>query len=140
MRARVTTRCTPRLPATRSRETLENLAGTGNDRQIADRQRARPTCITAAPATIRSSAGDGNDVLDGGAGADTMVGGTGNDTYSVDNAGDVVIENAGEGTDTVKTSLASYTLTDNVENLTGTVATGQTLTGNALANSIGGRW
>ena len=65
-----------------------------------------------------------------------MIGGAGNDTYTVDNAGDVVIENAGEGTDLVKTSLAAYTLTTNVENLTGTAATGQTLTGNALANTI----
>ena len=59
----------------------------------------------------------GNDTLDGGAGADTMVGGDGNDTYYVDNAGDVVTELAGEGTDTVHTTLFNYTLADNVENL-----------------------
>src|SRR3569623_747863 len=35
------------------------------------------------------------DRIDGGAGADTMAGGMGNDTYVVDNAGDVVVENAG---------------------------------------------
>src|SRR6185369_3044188 len=51
----------------------------------------------------------GNDLLDGGAGADTMSGGLGNDIYFVDNAGDQVLENPGEGTDTVQTDLSSYT-------------------------------
>ena len=41
------------------------------------------------------------------------------------------------GTDVVRTSLASYTLGANVENLTGT-GSGQTLTGNALANTLSG--
>ena len=49
-----------------------------------------------------------------------MIGGAGNDTYVVDNAGDVVSELAGQGTDTIRTSLASYGLgaLRNVENLT----------------------
>ena len=82
--------------------------------------------------------GAGNDALNGGAGADTMMGGGGNDTYSVDNAGDVVNEGAGEGTDTVLAQLGSYTLGANVENLTFTGTGSFTGTGNALDNSIVG--
>jgi Ca2+-binding RTX toxin-like protein len=78
----------------------------------------------------------GNDSLDGGVGPDRMVGGTGNDTFTVDDPGDIVLENPGEGTDTVKTALAAYTLGDNVENLTGTGTVNQILSGNALDNAI----
>lgn len=49
-----------------------------------------------------------------------MAGGTGNDTYYVDSA-DFVIEATGEGTDTVISSV-TYTLVNNVENLTPFVA------------------
>jgi Ca2+-binding RTX toxin-like protein len=72
--------------------------------------------------------GAGNDILDGGAGADSLQGGTGNDIYIVDNIADAVVEGANEGTDLVKTTV-SYTLSDNVENLT--------LTGNASLNGYG---
>ncbi len=77
----------------------------------------------------------GNNVLNGGAGIDTMAGGLGNDTYYVDNAGDVVSEAPGAGTDTV-ISTVTRTLGDNQENLTlaGTAAINGT--GNALANNI----
>ncbi len=75
--------------------------------------------------------------LDGGVGADTLVGGLGNDTYFVDALGDVVIENAGEGTDLVVASVSGYTLGANVEQLTladGVIAG----TGNSLDNTITG--
>ena len=81
----------------------------------------------------------GDDTLDGGLGADRMSGNLGNDTYKVDNAGDLVIENASEGSDTVIASI-SYVLPANVEKLTlaGTAAlngTGNSLNNNLLGNS-----
>jgi len=78
---------------------------------------------------------EGDDTLDGGAGADMLIGGTGNDTYVVDNSGDAVIENSGEGVDLVKSSI-TYTLIDNVENLTLTGAANINGTGNVLDNVI----
>ncbi|MDB9537124.1 SBBP repeat-containing protein [Dolichospermum planctonicum CS-1226] len=78
----------------------------------------------------------GNDTLMGGLGADTMTGGTGNDWYWVDNAGDIVIELANEGTDKVFTTI-SYTLTDNVEDLAlQETAANINGTGNGLNNTI----
>jgi serralysin len=58
--------------------------------------------------------------------------------YVVDNAGDVVSENASEGTDTVKTTLLSYTLGANVENLIFTGSGSFAGIGNVLSNSIVG--
>ncbi|MGE5547687.1 MAG: matrixin family metalloprotease [Solirubrobacterales bacterium] len=81
----------------------------------------------------------GNDVLDGGAGADTMAGGAGDDTYVVDDADDVVIELAKEGVDTIKTTLAAYTLADQFENLVFDGTGDFTGTGNAANNSIMGK-
>ncbi len=80
----------------------------------------------------------GNDSLDGGTGADVLSGGAGDDTYIVDVAADVVTEAANEGTDTVRTGLTAYTLGANIENLVGTAAFGQTLTGNILNNTLTG--
>ena len=79
----------------------------------------------------------GNDILNGGAGADAMQGGAGNDTYLVDNAGDVVTENASEGTDLVQSSV-SFTLGANVDNLTLTGSANINGTGNGDANVITG--
>lgn len=140
---------------------LENLAldggavidGTGN---------ALNNVITGNAANNRLEGGDGNDTLNGGLGSDTLVGGagndtmfsdpgsqaaggsidtliggTGNDSYFVNDSGDVVIELAGEGTDLV-TSTASYTLSDNVENLTLTGTAAINGTGNGLANTLRG--
>ena len=88
-----------------------------------------------------SGTGD-NDILDGGLDADTMVGLAGNDTYIVDDLADVVVEAAGEGTDTVETEMAelSIELMANVENLkyTGIDADPFVGTGNSGNNVISG--
>ncbi|SEJ26198.1 Hemolysin-type calcium-binding repeat-containing protein [Sphingobium sp. AP50] len=116
---------------------VENLIGTATTAQtLAGNSLANS--ITAGAGNDTLTGGAGNDTLNGGTGADTMVGGTGDDVYTVDNSGDVVTELADEGTDEVRTTLASYTLGATLENLTGTATTGQTLTGNSAANVITG--
>jgi Ca2+-binding RTX toxin-like protein len=80
----------------------------------------------------------GGDTLNGLAGADTMAGGGGDDVYFVDSALDLVVEQPGEGFDTVRTTLASYTLGANVEGLVYTNASAFRGTGNGLANAIAG--
>lgn len=80
--------------------------------------------------------GAGSDVLDGKAGADVLIGGLGDDTYIVDDAGDVVVEEAGGGRDLVFTTLASYTVTANVENVTFVGAGDARIVGNDLSNTI----
>ncbi|MDK9704684.1 MAG: M10 family metallopeptidase C-terminal domain-containing protein [Sulfuritalea sp.] len=78
---------------------------------------------------------DANNRLDGGLGNDSMTGGAGNDTFVVNATGDVVTELTDEGYDEVRTSV-SYTLTDNVENLTLTGSAAIAGTGNALDNVL----
>ncbi len=82
----------------------------------------------------------GANTLDGAAGADRLVGGGGNDKYWVDNLGDVVVELGGEGMDGV-ISTVSFTLSDNVENLTLAELSGDLSgTGNGLANLLIGNY
>lgn len=83
--------------------------------------------------TLNGLAGD--DLLDGGSGADIMAGGTGDDTYVVDSKNDSIVELAGEGLDTVQSSV-SWVLGANVENLTLTGSGAISGTGNALDNTI----
>jgi Ca2+-binding RTX toxin-like protein len=88
----------------------------------------------------RFEGGAGNDTLDGGAGADVLIGGTGDDSYWVENAGDTVTENAGEGTDEIRTSLLTYSLLSrpNVENLIATTDPAHDFRGNSGNNIIRG--
>jgi Ca2+-binding RTX toxin-like protein len=82
--------------------------------------------------------GAGDDLLQGGDCNDALFGGAGDDVYDVAESGDTITEAANEGTDTVQTILASYTLGNNVEVLKGIAATAQTLTGNTANNRIEG--
>jgi Ca2+-binding RTX toxin-like protein len=77
----------------------------------------------------------GINLLDGGLGADTMAGGLGNDTYIVDNAGDVVVEGAAGGSDTIRASV-TYGLQDNLETLVLVGKADLNGTGNAAGNTI----
>jgi Ca2+-binding RTX toxin-like protein len=81
---------------------------------------------------------NGADILNGGAGVDLLVGGAGSDTYIVDDLGDTVVELANGGTDTVQTTLASYLLDANVENLAYTGTGSFTGAGNGLDNTLTG--
>lgn len=101
---------------------------------------------TAGDDTLQGSSGSdellglaGNDRLVGNGGADRLVGGSGNDTYVVDDVGQVVVEQAGEGDDTVESQLQSYALSDNVENLRLVEGSGAfEAIGNAAANHLYG--
>jgi Ca2+-binding RTX toxin-like protein len=79
----------------------------------------------------------GNNLLDGDAGADGMLGGAGSDVYFVDNAGDAVVENSGEGNDTVF-STAHLRLSANVENLVLQGSADLQGYGNSLSNALYG--
>ncbi|KJV08109.1 hypothetical protein [Methylocucumis oryzae] len=70
-------------------------------------------------------------------GADTMEGGLGDDKYIVNDSTDVVTEYAGEGIDTVFTTV-SYTLGSELEYVVAAGTTGITLTGNAKDNVLDG--
>ncbi len=89
--------------------------------------------------------GDGNDSLNGGAGDDTLIGGLGDDTYVIDSNFDEIVENDGEGTDTVVVNGnvgaiidLAFGQTEFIEHVTVTGAFGITIKGDAAANIITG--
>jgi Ca2+-binding RTX toxin-like protein len=132
---------------------LENLvltgSGTGTGNELANR-------ITNSDKTIGASlvglvgndtlvGSDGDDDLNGGTGADSMAGGEGADHYVVDDAGDKVAESGkitgvgdGDSSDSVSTSLLSYTLGATLEDLILFGAAGSTGKGNSSSNDIFG--
>ena len=100
----------------------------------------------------RLEGGDGNDLLEGDAGDDTMVGGAGDDEYVVEQTGDVVVETAGGGNDTVRAAASFDVGADNEIEVINTVNQAATtainlsatngnneLRGNEGANVLDGR-
>lgn len=93
--------------------------------------------------TILGNAED--NTLNGGLGSDSLIGGAGDDYYIIDSTSDIVLESAGNGTDSVLANLGVYTLAGNSEVLilgTGTTGMGNildnTLIGNSLSNLLTG--
>jgi Ca2+-binding RTX toxin-like protein len=80
----------------------------------------------------------GNDQLNGALGVDTLIGGAGDDAYLVENAGDVVIEEFGEGNDVVYAFVSIASLADNVERVTLVGVGNLDATGNELSNRVYG--
>ncbi len=116
-----------------------SFTGTGNDLDNVVDARA-----TAAASTLLGGSGsdtlyggDGNDRLDGGTGGDRLFGRAGNDVYVYDPF-DTIIENAGEGSDTIEAAV-SYTLNvANVENITLIGSANIDATGDSGANTLTG--
>lgn len=99
--------------------------------------------VGGASATLTGNAnantlqgGAGTDTLRGGGGADVLAGGAGADLYEITSGLETISEAAGEGVDTVRTALSSWTLAANVEILRYTGTASFTGTGNGEANSI----
>jgi Ca2+-binding RTX toxin-like protein len=116
---------------------VENVILTGSANLNATGNAANNTIIGNSGNNTLNGAG-GNDFIDGGGGADVMTGGSGDDTFVVDNAGDVVLESAGGGYDTIRTTrtlnLAAFAPEVERAILLGTAALN--LTGNALDNDL----
>ena len=115
---------------------VENLTLTGTT-AINGTGNGLDNVLTGNSANNTLTGGAGNDTIDGGTGSDTMVGGAGNDSFVVNISTDVVTENAGEGTDLVQ-SAVTWTLGNNLENLTLTGTSAINGTGNTLDNWLVG--
>lgn len=97
-------------------EHFENLTLTGTSNAIGRGNAARNTLI-GNDGNNQLFGEDGNDTLDGRGGINTLVGGKGDDIYTIRTVDDHIVENAGEGNDTVwvTENISDYTLV-NVEN------------------------
>jgi Ca2+-binding RTX toxin-like protein len=99
---------------------------------------ALDNALTGGAAADTLVGGIGADTLAGGLGDDRLFGGAGDDTYLVEQIGDLVVEAAGEGFDTLRTTLATLTLGAHVEAVVAANAIAHRFTGNALGNALTG--
>ncbi|MBA4096747.1 MAG: hypothetical protein C0484_08270 [Rhodospirillum sp.] len=127
---------------------VNGLNGTGNALDNYLDANALANMLSGAAGNDLIFGRDGNDTINGGAGIDLLIGGTGDDSMTggagndwydaVDDAGDVIVELAGGGIDTVETNSDGHVLAANVENLAlvgGAAISGR---GNGLANVLSG--
>jgi Ca2+-binding RTX toxin-like protein len=121
-----------------STATGPEITATDDSTILVDANGGAATIMTGGAGNDLIFANGGADTLNGGAGDDLLVGGAGNDTYIVDDIGDTIVELENEGRDTVQTTLDSYMLDLNVENLTYAGTGDFTGLGNELDNIITG--
>lgn len=115
-----------------------NFSGTGNALDNVISGSTGNDTLLGGAGQDRLYGGPSADLLDGGSGADQMSGGSGHDRYVVDDAGDVVVELPGAGSDEVATGLADYTLPAEVENASLLGSQAHTLRGNGADNIVKG--
>jgi Ca2+-binding RTX toxin-like protein len=103
------------------------IGGPGND------------AITSGAGNDNLNGGPGGDSLNGGTGSNILTGGAGNDSYVVNTVDDIVTETSTTATeiDTVQSTI-SFTLVNNLENLTLAGSNGIDGRGNDLNNIIVG--
>ncbi|TVQ45521.1 MAG: calcium-binding protein [Gloeocapsa sp. DLM2.Bin57] len=115
----------------------DNLSATGNDLDNRILGNRGDNFLSGEGGNDTLIGGGGDDTLDGGPDADTMIGGPGDDTYIVRNTEDSIIEQENAGIDNV-IAFVSYTLPENVENLSLEGDQNIDGTGNDLDNIING--
>ena len=116
---------------------VKPIQGTAGDDMITPTSAPAGQAMPGAQVDVIYGNG-GNDTLQGGGGGDWMYGGIGDDVYIIEDADDHMVERAGEGIDTAKTSKVNLILGDHVENGMLKGSLNLQAVGNALANDLRG--
>ncbi|CAN7290954.1 glycosyl hydrolase [Phenylobacterium sp. LjRoot225] len=115
-----------------------SISGTGNADANTITGNDMPNKLLGMSGADTLIGGGGSDTLDGGNGNDRLVGGLGNDTYNYA-SGDTIVENAGEGYDTI---ISSFTVNTpvNIEVIRLSGSGYAAVVGNTGDNSIVGNY